>query len=729
MSKTTFWDLGDRLKHIDHSLSPKLDQAFDVKNLYKDSTENYREKIAFTNKNGAIYLGRIPKTREQKKVSIYNRESLKRMIAEIFPKIADGEKLTIFDGSEVGNIIASDVDEVYLQGQEVIDFLEDIADEVEPNWSSKIDVKQWNGSHPQLFTTLRKDSIDDFIVIDQEPALSENTTSLEIFRFLSWIIHTEDGKTIAQLAEDTIPKQRKEKADINLSTDRLYALCEISCRIVDLMNGRYIQGGVWRQALYDRLLVYIVTKKFTKDTPMWRLQQHILVSPDVHKFIGFYYNDDVGIINQEKKIKQKNTRSTIRNAWLIALFSLMSVLGYKQVSNYKENIRLKNANEQLIKDLIRETSIVEYVSPLDISLRMEYDKEKLDVLINDDVDQIKQYYKDRFGGWGDMTETEFEWRILDNLTIDQLKKMHHYASEHSKKVNEFIDQVLIPQSQFSFIASKVPTQAYTWLADRENDMINTLKTGKLGTNKHPDSGSDLAISIPDRSYLLYDGDRVNIPFNAGGEYFVVTNTYDGAIDTNLTYKTIVDYFIQTRPGYRKVAEVLETYMIHSRDYIYDHVEDTKREEADKINFMSNLIVNRVYIPVNDDVEVLRILKKIFVDSALGEDFSKYFARYNMFAGEFLTDTTILENTRNNASMMYSTYDHDPSEFKKVWQYPYIGHHSNNKLVFYEVIKANIKGQRIYFARPVRTGDAHRDAYNPLMLHTFLTEDLSQSPHK
>ncbi len=86
----------------------------------------------------------------------------------------------------------------------------------------------------------------------------------------------------------------------------------------------------------------------------------------------------------------------------------MSVLGYKQVSNYKENIRLKNANEQLIKDLIRETSIVEYVSPLDISLRMEYDKEKLDILINDDVDQIKQYYKDRFGGWGDMTETEFE---------------------------------------------------------------------------------------------------------------------------------------------------------------------------------------------------------------------------------------------------------------------------------------------------------------------------------
>lgn len=53
------------------------------------------------------------------------------MITEILPKIADGEKLTVFDGSDVGNIIASDVDEVYLHGQEVIDFLEDIADEIQ----------------------------------------------------------------------------------------------------------------------------------------------------------------------------------------------------------------------------------------------------------------------------------------------------------------------------------------------------------------------------------------------------------------------------------------------------------------------------------------------------------------------------------------------------------------------------------------------------------------------
>lgn len=106
------------------------------------------------------------------------------------------------------------------------------------------------------------------------------------------------------------------------------------------MHGRYIQGGVWRQALYDRLLVYIVLKKLAENTSLCGVRQHML-SPDVHKFIGFYYNDDVGIINQEKKTKQKNTRSTIRNAWVIALFSLMSVLGYKGISTYTENAKLK----------------------------------------------------------------------------------------------------------------------------------------------------------------------------------------------------------------------------------------------------------------------------------------------------------------------------------------------------------------------------------------------------
>ncbi len=114
-----------------------------------------------------------------------------------------------------------------------------------------------------------------------------------------------------------------------------------------------------------------------------------------------------------------------------------------------------------------------------------------------------------------------------------------------------------------------------------------------------------------------------------------------------------------------MADILETYMRYSREYIDDYVEDTKREEADKINFMSNIIINKVDIPANDDLEILRLLKQIFVDKILGEDLAKHFARYNMFEGEFPMDTVIIENTRNHASMMYATYDHDPSEFKRI----------------------------------------------------------------
>lgn len=53
-------------------------------------------------------------------------------------------------------------------------------------------------------------------------------------------------------------------------------------------------------------------------------------------------------------------------------------------------------------------------------------------------------------------------------------------------------------------------------------------------------------------------------------------------------------------------------------------------------------------------------------------------------------------------MTYATYDHDPSEFKRIGQYPYIGFESDNKLLFYEVIKAKVNNEWMYFARSVRS---------------------------
>lgn len=145
-------------------------------------------------------------------------------------------------------------------------------------------------------------------------------------------------------------------------------------------------------------------------------------------------------------------------------------------------------------------------------------------------------------------------------------------------------------------------------------MINTLKTGIIWEPKY--DPWYIWVTSPDHNYLLYDGNRALIPRSVEqGKYFVATNTYDGAIDTNLTYKVIVDYFIQTRPGYRKIR-IQKHISRYSREYIDDYVEDTRREQVDKINFMSNIIVNKIDVPVNDDLAVLRLLKQIFVDKRL-----------------------------------------------------------------------------------------------------------------
>lgn len=720
MNKTTFGDLWDRLKNIDRSLNPNLDQAFDVKSLHKEQDILQRENITLTAKNTAIYLWRIPKTREQKKTSIYNKESLKRMIAEILPKVANGAKLTILDGSDVGNVIASNVDEVYLQGQEVVDFLEDIADEVEPNWSDKINVQRWSLNHSELFDGLHTSGIDSFMHIEQEPVLSDRLTSLDIFTFLCWIVQTEEGRTIAQLAEDAIPKQRKEKSDIKI--DRLYALCEISCRIDDLMQGRYIQGGVWRQALYDRLLVYIVSRKFAEDTPMWRLQNHISKSAHVEKFVWFYYNDATGIQNQEKKEKQKNTRSRLRNISVITLFSLMSVLGYKWASNYYENKKIQSANEKIVEQRAADRPIIEYIEPAS-GLHTETNWEDLKKLVKADVEYIKKIYRIRFGSYGDMSEDQFEGKILDNLTYDALCDIHRYFTEHGKNINIFIDEKLIPNSIFSFTVANTPMQAYSWLADREWDMINTLRTGKVGTIRN-DYGWYVGITGLPMSYIMLDGEEVEIIRATEDGSFAARYTGSWKIDATLTEAVIIDYFLQTRSWYRKIAEALEKYLPQSRQFDYRPEEDVQWREKDKIWFIKHFILSNVNGTQDDPLKTVRFLKGVFVDHTQWVTFAKRFERYNMFIGDMLDmDTTIINNTQAHAGYEYDPMVSDISEFDKVMTYPYVWYGNNNTLWFYTVVIKKVNGKDIYLARDASRPSKPRNAADACMVYRFLHEDI------
>ena len=721
MKKSVLKDWSDTLATIDKNINPELGENFSIKKCIDGNTQE-RKNIKFTTNNAAVYIGRIPKDRDEKKESIYNKDAIKRMFQQLLLKIEPNEQLTVFDATDISQSINQITKQDSLDHMQVKEFLSDIADDSTNNGSTKIKVMRYSDQHPRLFEDLQIKGTEYFLHIDEQPELLNEALSWELFTFLARLVQQPEGKEIAQQAEWALPKQLKQKAkdDGLLPTYRLYALCEIACRMRDLMNGRYIQWGVERQVLYDRIITYIVKWSFRTGSPLHILQQYICTSPHVQSFTWFYYNDKISCQNEEKLQKKRNVMKRVRNIAAITIFSLAAVFVYKSIDTYISKIKLHNANEKLLWELTKNEYIVQYLDPTD-HLHEEFQGEKLKKLIRNDVKTIIKHYMIRFGILWKMTEEDFAWRILDNLTTEDLKKIHEYGSEKGRKINEFIDNKLIHNSQFSFLISKVPTHAYPWLADKEENMINTLRTGEIWKQKHSEWWyAGISEEVP-LTYISYDWWEADIVRNTAWNYFTAKSTYDWMIDSALTQRVIIDYFIQTRPGYKKMADILETYMRHSREYIYQNKEDSKRENEDKWEFIKYLVLHHIDGLTTNSIESIRLLKKIFVEWSLWQEFIQKFQRYNMFGGEFINDTTIIENTREKVLFVSPT----PSHFERIWRYPYIWYMSNDKLIFYAVTKTTTEGKEIYIARKENWESIYRSAGDALDVYTFLHEDIDK----
>ncbi len=724
MNKTVLGEWGDKLGNIDKDLNPNLGDDFAIKKLSTDNNAATWKNIVFTADNAALYLGKIPKDRDEKRNGIYNKDAIKRLLEQLLPKVPEGQKLTIFDASDLSWSVNQESKSEYLDHDQIVDLLEDIADDVSPHWADKINVIKYSDKHPRLFEKLQTQGIGNFLDIADKPELTPDAKSLELFTYLARLVQQPEGKELAQYAEGTLPKQLKHEAKESgkLDSYRLYSLCEIACRIRDLMAGRYIQWGMERQVVYDRIIEYIVSKKFQLESPLDVLQQYILTSPNVQDFVGFYYSDETNLKNKEKQEKQKNTRSKIRNAWVIALFSLMSVFGYKSISNFNQDRKIQAANEKIIEQRAGGRSIVEYIEPSS-GLHMTATGEDLKKLVQSDVEYIKKIYRIRFGSYGDMSESQFEGKILDNLTYDALYDIHRYMTERDKNMNIFIDEKLIPNSVFSFTVANTPMQPYAWLADREADMINTLRTGKIGAIRN-DYGWYVWITGLPAQYIMLDWEEVEIIRATEDGSFAVRYSGLWKIDTALTHAVIIDYFLQTRPWYKRIAQALEKYLPQSRQFDYRPQEDRQWREKDKIEFFKHLVLNNADSPPDDPLLVVRFLKNIFVDHTQWLDFAKKFERYNMFGGSMMNnDTTLIRNTQDQAGYEYDPMINDIAEFDHVMTYPYVWYGNDNTLWFYTVVIKKVAGKYIYLAKDASRPSRPRNAGDACMVYSFLHEDM------
>ena len=201
MNKTVLGEWGDKLGNIDKDLNPKLEEDFSIKKLSTDSNAPNWESITFTTDNAALYLGKIPKDRTEKRNSIYSKDAIKRLLEQLLPKVPEGNKLTIFDASDLSRSVNQESQQDYLSHDQIVDLLEDIADDIMPHGADKIDVIRYRDKHPRLFEILQEGGIDNFVNIAAEPELSKEALSLELFTYLARLVQQPEGKELAQYAE------------------------------------------------------------------------------------------------------------------------------------------------------------------------------------------------------------------------------------------------------------------------------------------------------------------------------------------------------------------------------------------------------------------------------------------------------------------------------------------------------------------------------------------------
>lgn len=201
MNKSILGEWSKNLASIDDNLNPNLGEEFAVKKILSEDNSYNWKNITFTTNNAALYLGKIPKDRTEKRNSIYSKDAIKRLLEQVLPKIADGQQLTIFDASDLSRSINQEPQQDYLDHDQIVDLLEDIADDIMPHGSDRIDVVRYSDKHPRLFAALQTAGIDHFINTTEQPELSQDALSLELFTYLARLVQQPVGKELAQYAE------------------------------------------------------------------------------------------------------------------------------------------------------------------------------------------------------------------------------------------------------------------------------------------------------------------------------------------------------------------------------------------------------------------------------------------------------------------------------------------------------------------------------------------------
>ena len=237
--------------------------------------------------NHAVYIGKIPKERSkwreifdmpdefQYEPKLYTREVITALTKGIAYYAEPGTKIRFVICRALSELFNGTNDvENSLTDEEETKLIREEAKRILRN-ADMVEVVSMEGEHKAFFDILRRSVDSQTGKVDPKKAFegeevsdSPNTLLFAKAIYAEALASADFRERIRQCVPSRI-KYGLQTADDQLTSEECYAISEIAIRLADILNGRFIHGGVDRQGIYDGIIQNII-----RGRSVGKLKQH-----------------------------------------------------------------------------------------------------------------------------------------------------------------------------------------------------------------------------------------------------------------------------------------------------------------------------------------------------------------------------------------------------------------------------------------------------------------------
>ncbi|MFA6992579.1 MAG: hypothetical protein WC269_04875, partial [Candidatus Gracilibacteria bacterium] len=350
--------------------------------------ESQTDMPRLNRENAGFYLGRFIKNPvfdgvaevlgiegDPKKKGIYSPEFIAGMLDYAFSRMAYGsdKKINVFVCSIFGELFngPSEIAERTMTFEEQKALILDIAKkrfgEYQAGCVNVVNIEDVEAHKPLLgllkgtFDEEKGVSSPDVLAVEGDVKLNENASSLEIAQYLYKAV--KENQVLQEVFKNLMPEGLQERTwgdkddddEEFVITPRIcYGLTEISIRLWEILNGRFIHGGVDRQGKYDEVIEKIVRGKNGGYKKIPELQE-------LFKLFEGKRFDTIHVDTERNPYKFRAERTIARiRLGIFAVLGLFLAVGANEAIDYAENsqaVAIKRIINSRLQHLFEEITV------------------------------------------------------------------------------------------------------------------------------------------------------------------------------------------------------------------------------------------------------------------------------------------------------------------------------------------------------------------------------------